>query len=211
MADELAKAITKIIWPPLKAEGFQRCRKRDLIRVESGIVQRLYFQVSAWGSKDFCVTACANLVSVNEHVTLQPGFRLRRDPAGGDLWLPSKTNEEAERSAHYALEAIRAAALPYFETVRTLPGYSTLLAQERWGSAHHLSFERGATAAMQGDVASAQHHLADAVQLYKADGREWCAGYIERVTALQNALVAGTADELIGGWFKANSKAHGIR
>ena len=53
---------------------------------------------------------------------------------GGDLWLPSKTAEEAERSAHVVLESIRAEALPYFAKVRTLTGFSALLATERWGS-----------------------------------------------------------------------------
>src|SRR5688572_19197747 len=99
MADELAKAITRIIYPALKAEGFRRTRRRDLIRVENGIVQRLYFQVSGDGGREFCVTACVNLVAANEIASLQPGFRLTRDPDGGDLWLPSAATEEAERSA----------------------------------------------------------------------------------------------------------------
>jgi hypothetical protein len=74
MADELAKAITKIILPTLKSEGFVRRSAKNLIRVDAGICQLLYFQVSSWGDKTFCVTACANLIAGNEYVTLEPGF-----------------------------------------------------------------------------------------------------------------------------------------
>lgn len=211
MADELAKAVTKIIYPALKAEGFRRARKRDLIRVEDGIVQRLYFQVSGYGGREFCVTACANLVAANEFMSLQPGFRLTRDADGGDLWLPSHTAEEAERSARVVLGSIRAEALPYFEACRTLAGFAHLLAKERWASSHHLSFERGVAAALQGETAAAIRRLADAIQLYEADGRDWCAGYIQRATALRDAIEANVAPELLSNWYEANSKAHGIR
>lgn len=211
MADELAKAITKVVYPALKAEGFRRARKRDLLRVENGIVHLLYFQVSGHGRRDFCVTACANLVAANEFVSLQPGFRLTRDTDGGDLWLPSHTAEEAERSVQVVLGSIRAEALPYFQTLRSPVGFSALLAKEHWASTHHLSFQRGVAAALQDDTSAAIRHLADAIQLYEADGRDWCADYIQRATALQHALDTGTAPELLAHWVERNSKAHGIR
>jgi hypothetical protein len=211
MADALAKAITKIIYPALKAEGFRRARMRDLIRVENGIVQLLYFQVSGHGGREFCVTACANIVAANEFVSLEPGFRLTRDTDGGDLWLPSHTAEEAERSARVVLGSIQAEALPYFESSRTPAGFANVLSKERWASTHHLSFQRGVAAALQGETPAAIRHLADAIQLYEADGRDWCAGYIQRATALQHAIEAKSAPALLTGWYEANSKAHGIR
>jgi hypothetical protein len=210
MLDELAKVVTGIIYPALKPQGFRRARK-DLIRAQNGIVHRLYFQLSSTGSRLFCVTACVNLIAANETIALQPGFRLRRHADGEDLWLPSKTAEEAERSAHVVLESTRAEALPYFEKVRTLTGFSALLATERWGSMHHLCFQRGVAAALQGETSIAQRHLADAIELYEADGRDWCLGYIERSKALQEALATGVAADLLAVWFEANSKAHGIR
>jgi hypothetical protein len=210
MTDELAKAITKIVYPALKPQGFRRARKRDLIRVENGIVHRLYFQVSGHGGRDFCVTACANLVTANEFVSLQPGFRLTRDTDGGDLWLPSHTPEQAERSARVVLGSIKAEALPYFEAIRTPAGFSALLAKERWASTHHLSFERGVAAALQGETSAAVRSLADAIQLYEADGRDWGADYIERARALLHALESNTAPELLASWYVANRKAHGI-
>jgi len=212
MADELAKAITKVIFPALKAQGFHRARKRDLVRVENGIAHLLYFQVSGHGGRDFCVTACANLVAANELVSLQPGFRLTRDTDGGDLWLPSHTAHEAERSAQVVLVSIQAEALPYFETIRTLAGLSALLAKERWASTHHLSFQRGVAAALQGDTAAATRHLADAIQLYEADGRDWCADFIQRANALLHALQAKSAPALLlASWYEANRKEHGVR
>jgi len=152
MGDELAKAISKIIYPVLKPEGFRRVRTRDLIRIDNGIVQRMGFQISSWGSRDFCVNISANLIVSNEFVTLQPGFRLTRDTDGGDLWLPSKTAEEAEQSVSVILGSIRSEALPYFEKIRTIEGFSALLAKERWGAVHHLRFQRGVAAALGGDT-----------------------------------------------------------
>jgi hypothetical protein len=211
MPDELAKAITNIVYPALKPEGFRRARKRDLIRVENGIVHLLYFQVSGWGSRDFCVTASANLVAGCEGPRLQPGFRLNRDTDGGDLWLQSLTPEQAQLSAESVLGSIRAEALPYFERLRTPAGFSALLAQERWGANHHLCFQRGVSKALEGDVAAAKRHLADAVDLYEADGEKCCASYIVKAKLLSAALNIGDADALLNEWREANSKAHGIR
>ena len=211
MSDELAKAITKIVYPALKTEGFRRAGKRDLIRVDNGIVQRLYFQVSGWGGRDFCVTACVNLLAANSFVALTLGFRLTRDTDGGDLWLPSRTPTEAEASAEVMLGSIRAEALPYFEGLRTVQGLSACLAKEQWCSTHHLSFQLGVAAALEGNLLVARRNLADAIQLFKAEDTDWCAVYIDRAMALQDALATGTAGELLDTWEQANSKAHGIR
>ena len=211
MPDELAKAITRVIYPALKLEGFRRARKRYLVRVENGIAHILYFQVSGGGSRDFCVTACANLVAGCETPVLQPGFRLNRDTDGGDLWLQSLTFEQAQLSAETILGSIRAEALPYFEHVRTPAGFSALLAQERWGSNHHLSFQRGVSAALERDSKAARRHLSDSIDLFEADGRDWCASYVAKAKLLLIALERGEVSQLLQDWQKANSKAHGIR
>ncbi|HEY2709125.1 MAG TPA: DUF4304 domain-containing protein [Caulobacteraceae bacterium] len=211
MGDELAKALTRVVYPTLKPQGFRRLRTRDMIRVENGIVQRLYFQVDHWGSRRFCVTACANLIAGNDHAFLNPGFRLGRDTERRDMWLPSLTPEEAERSASTVLGLIRTEALPYFEKSRTIQGFSALLAKEEWASTHHLSFQRGVAAALEGKPRDAQQHLADAIQAYEADGRSWCAECIDRATQLQQALALGAAASLLRTWERANSRVHGIR
>lgn len=211
MADGLAKAVTRIIYPAVEPEGFRRVGKRDLIRVQNGIVHRLHFQVSGMGGRDFCVTACANLVAGCDAPVLTPGFRLTRDPDGGDLWLPSKTSETAERSAEVILGSIRSEALPYFDAIRTPAGFSAHLAAERWGSMHHLSFQRGVSAALDGDAGAARRHLRDAVELYEADGRDWCAVYVDRANRLLAALDVGDAEALLTTWSRANGMAHGIR
>lgn len=152
MTDELAKAIARIVYPALKEEGFQRVRKRDLIWVGNGMVQLLYFQVSGWGSREFSVTACANLVASNDHTVLIPGFRLRRNPDTGELWLPYQTADEASSSAKTMVEVIYAQAIPYFRQIRTLDAFRDLLSSEQWGAQHHLNFQRGVAAALAGYI-----------------------------------------------------------
>jgi hypothetical protein len=210
MGDELAIAITKIIWPILKLEGFRRVRRKVFIRTQNRIVQRLDFQVNDWGGRDFCVNVSANLIASNEHVTLAPGFRLTRDADGGDLWLPSKTKVEAETSATVILGSIRAEALPFFEAIETIEGLSALLAKEQWASLHHLSFQSGVAAVLRGVIPEAQKHLTDAIRLYEEDGRDWCRNYIDRANQLREALAAGSATQLLDRWEQANRKAHGI-
>lgn len=208
MPDELAKAVTRVLSPVLKPLGFRRARKRDLVRIENGLAQSLYFQVSGWGGREFCVTASVNLIAANEHQVLQPGFRIR-GADGGDLWLPSLTVEEAQTSAHVILAAIEAQALPFFDRARTLDGFSALLEEEQWASAHHLSFQRGVLAAIQGHVASARLHLAQAIALYDEDGREWCSSYIERANQLLEALGEDDGAQLLATWRQSHLKAHG--
>lgn len=210
MVDELSKAITKIVNPVLKPEGFRRNRRREFIRHQGGIVQRLDFQVNSWGGRDFCVNISANMVASNEFVTLSPGFRLTRDTDGGDLWLPSETRGEAESSAGVIIESIRDEAFPFFERTRTVQGFSNVLAQEKWGSAHHLHFQRSVAFALLGHTDSAHKHLEIAISLYREDGREWCANKIDKATQLIQALADGNATQLLARWERENAKAHGI-
>lgn len=79
------------------------------------------------------------------------------------------------------------------------------------GLYHHLSFQRGVAAALQGETSIARRHLADAIELYESDGRDWCLSYIERSRALQEAVATGVAADLLALWFEANRKAHGIQ
>lgn len=210
MGDELALAITKIIYPVLKPEGFRRMRRREFIRTKNGIVQRLDFQINSWGGRLFCVNISTNLIASNEFVTLQPGFRLKRDTDGGDLWLPSKTKVDAETSATVIRGSIRAEALPFFEATETIEGFSALLATEQWGSLHHLNFQCGVAAVLRGVIPDARKHLTDAIRLYEEDGRDWCPNYIDRANQLREALATGTAMQLLDRWEQANRRAHGI-
>jgi len=84
------------------------------------------------------------------------------------------------------------------------------LANERWGSTHHLHFQQGVAAVLRGNAVDARSHLADATSLYEKDGREWRAGKIDQAQQLLEALAAGNAMQLLDRWELANRKAHGI-
>jgi hypothetical protein len=209
MSDELAKAITRVIHPALKQDGFRRHRRRDLVRVINGVAHGLYFQVSGWGDREFCVTAFANLVAGHDVPALTPGFRLSRDTDGGDLWLPSLTAEQAELSAQIVLGSIRAEALPFFDSVTTPQAFAKELARHPRPD-HHNRLQQGIAEALAGNGAAARKHLADAVELYEADGHDWCADYADKARQLGAALAAGTAEPLLHEWYLANQKAHGV-
>jgi len=127
------------------------------------------------------------------------------------LWLPSKTSEEAEASALVVLGLTREKAFPFFDKASTLEGFSDLLAKERWGSVHHLKFQQGVAAARLGRTNDARKQLNDAIQLYEADGRDWCFSKIDQAKELCEALEVGSDAELLACWELKNAKAHGIR
>jgi hypothetical protein len=205
MVDELKRAITSIIFPALAPLGFRRRGMRDLLRVDGPIVQRLHFQLTAWGGRDFCTTCCVNLVPADEIATLQPGFRL-----GGGKWLPSLTDQQAADSAALALRWIMAEAIPFFERSRTLLGYEKTVACQEWGAKHHQKFQRAVALALSEMWDEADQLLREAKALYLEDGRDWVGGYIAKVDALAAALQSGTATNLLQTWAIENSKAHGI-
>lgn len=207
MADELAKAITKIILPALRPEGFVRGSAKNLIRVESGICQLLYFQLSKWGDKKFCVTASANLVAGNEFVALEPGYRLNH---GTDMWLPSLTPEQAQQSATEYLALIRSSALPFFEQVRTPKLFAAYLGKERLASDCHRDMQRGIAHTLAGDDKAAIADLrAAAVQF---DGlTDNMKPYAVQARQLVAAIKAGTGRELLDAWYEANKRVHGIK
>ncbi len=207
MGDELGKAITKIILPALRPEGFVRGTAKSLIRVESGICQLLYFQMSHRGDKKFCVTASANLVAGNEYVTLEPGFRLNQ---GVDLWLPSMTAEQATESATEYLDLIVENALPFFEKVRTPKLFATYLSTEPMLSECHRLLQRGIAHALAGEDALAIADLhAAAVEL---DGlTDNMKPFAVRARDLVAAIENGSAQELLAEWYEANKRVHGIK
>jgi hypothetical protein len=205
MVDEMKRALTSTILPALSPLGFRKRGTRDLLRIDGPIVQRLYFQLTAWGGRDFCTTCCVNLVPADEIATLQPGFRL-----GGGKWLPSLTDQQAADSAALVLRWIMVEAIPFFERSRTLLGYEKTVAGQEWGAEHHQKFRRAVALALSEMWEEADQLLQEAKALYLEDGRDWVGGYIARIDALAAALQGGTATDLLQQWTIDNSKAHRI-
>jgi len=205
MADKLKKAIMAIILPTLAPLGFRRQGARNLMRVENDIVQKLYFQLSGGGGRDFRVTCCANLIPANDFATLQPGFEL-----GSGRWLPYLTQQDAEDSVALVLRWITADALPFFERTRTLADYAQAVANQNWGSSHHGKFQRGVAMAHMGRSAEAGKLLREARSQYLEDGRPWVGDYIARIDALSLALQMGGEVILIQKWIADHQKAHGL-
>jgi hypothetical protein len=158
--DELTPALTRTWNKRLAEHGFQRVGRRDLQSFSNGIVRLFNFQISARGSRDFCVNAAACTLCGNEHPVLQPGFRLRNQN-GGDMWLGASTTETAAISVEIAWEAAEAQALPWLEQNATLAGQLEILRAETWSSRHHLLFQIGIVEAMLGQRDNAAKNLTE--------------------------------------------------
>jgi hypothetical protein len=208
--DELTPALARTWNKRLAEHGFRRVGRRDLQSLSNGIVRLLNVQISAWGSRDFCVNVAAFTLCGNDIPVLQPGFRLSR-PNGGDMWLPSKSAEEAADSVEIAWKAAEAQALPWLERNSTLEGHLQVLRAETWGSRHHLHFQIGVVEAMLGRRDDAMSDLVAASRLYAEDGRSWWPAYIAKAEALIDALDRGNAVALLEQWRADNLAVHRIK
>jgi hypothetical protein len=208
--DELTPALTRTWNKRLADYGFRRVGRRDLQCLSSGVIRLLNFQVSAWGSREFCVNVAAFTLCGNDIPVLQPGFRLRR-PNGSDIWLPSMSAEEAADSVEIAWKAAETQALPWFERNSTLEGHLQVLQAEKWGSLHHLHFQIGVVEAILGRREDAISDLVTASRLFVEDGASWCPAYIAKAEALIDALGRGNASALLEEWRRANLAVHRIK
>jgi hypothetical protein len=208
--DELTPALTRTWNRRLAEYGFRRVGRRDLQNLSSGIVRLFNFQVSAWGSRDFCVNVAAFTLCGHDSPVLQPGFRLR-NPNGSDMWLSSRSAEDAANSVEIAWKAAEAQALPWFQRNSTLEGHLHVLRAETWDSRHHLHFQIGVVEAMLGRREEAISDLVAASRLYAEEGRDWCPAYIAKAEALIDALDRGNESALLEQWRAANLAVHRIK
>jgi len=207
--DELTPALTKTWNKRLADLGFRRVGRRDLQGLSDGIIHLFNFQVSAWGSRDFCVNVAAFTLCGNDLPVLEPGFRLQR-PNGGDLWLPSKSKDEAAESVETAWKAAETQALPWFERNATLEGHLQVL-RDRPRADHHRYLQIGIVEAILGKRDEAISDLVAASRLYANDGRSWCSAYIARAEALIDALTRGEEPALLEQWRSAHLSVHRIK
>lgn len=207
--DELTPALTRTWNVRLADRGFRRVGRRDLQRLSSGVVQLFNFQVSAWGSRDFCVNVAAFTLCGNDLPVLEPGFRLHRE-GGGDMWLPSRSKDEAAESVEIAWQAAEAQALRWFERNTTLEGHLQVL-RDAPRADHHRHLQIGIVEAMLGRRNEAIGDLVVASRLYAEDGRSWCPVYIARAKGLIDALTKGEEGALLERWRAAHLSVHRIK
>jgi hypothetical protein len=103
--DELTPALTRTWNRRLAEHGFRRVGRRDLQSLTRGIVRLFNFQISACGSRDFCVNVAAFTLCGNDIPVLQPGFRVR-NPNGSDVWLPSRSVEDVIAKAEALIDGL---------------------------------------------------------------------------------------------------------
>jgi hypothetical protein len=207
LRDLLTPAIDRVWRPAMRDHGFQRAGRRDFIRVCGGILHEFNFQISASGSRDFCVNVAAFSIAGNDMPVLQPGFRLAA-PNGADVWLPSASADDAEKSAIAMLQLAIDQALPFFAENNGYQQHARCLRGQRWGSEHHRWFQIGVAEAGSAESARATEALKTAISYYIADGRAWCAVGIERAEALIRAIESDRHNGLLEQWYTQNSRIH---
>jgi hypothetical protein len=208
--DELTPALTRTWNKRLAQHGFRRVGRRDLQNVSNGIIRLFYFQISQWGSRDFCVNVTAHTICGNDSPVLEPGFRLRH-PYGSDMWLPSSSAEDAAKSVEIAWTAAEEQALPWFERNSTLEGHLEVLRADNRVARHHVHFQIGVVEAMLGRLDEAKSDLLEASRLYADDDGSRFSVCIAKAKSLIDAIDRGDSSTLLEQWRTANLSAHRIK
>lgn len=199
-ADPLTAATTSILLPALRPLGFQRKSNRLAARIRDDILQFVGPDLSAWGSKDFCMSyGSMPLFRPEEYLVLNYGGRLKA-ATGGDLWLGSSTHQQADAAMLRFVGLVQAQALPFFESTATAKGLLAYITRSGWGEQHHGVFDRACCMARLGRRRRARTLALRAIKQYREDGRPWCADYIELCEQLVAALEAGATEALLRGW-----------
>jgi hypothetical protein len=194
-SDPLTAATTRILIPELRSHGFRRKTKRIIARVRDDILQFFDLQLSAYGGKNFCVNyASLSLFCPRDYLILQPGARLKGEN-GAEAWLSAKTHDEADASMAKVVKMVQTQALPFFEATKSVDGLLECLKSEDWGSRHHLYLEMAFCEARMDRFDEAKSHALRAIELYRADGRDWCPEYIE----LSQRLIGGVESSKLTG------------
>lgn len=124
--DHLKKYIKGDLLPILSEDGFKLYRSKDFVRIKGPFVDRISFQLSQYGSKNFFVHYYKNLISdpLVDIDSYSVGNRLTDNSNNGD---DTKWNGNDDSEAQDAImsvgQAYRKTIRPWFEALESIPGY----------------------------------------------------------------------------------------
>jgi hypothetical protein len=197
--DPLTAATTSILLPALRPLNFGRKTNRLILRISDDILQFIDLQLSSFGDKSFCVNyASIPLFSPRDYLVLQPGDRLRKK--GAEAWWSSSDQKVAGHSMTEIVNLLKEQAIPFFNKTETVSGLLKVLLAANWAAKHHLEFERACCRASLHEFDEARRHLNLAIDLYKADGRAWCAKKIDEAKQLLKAIEDHKSSECLQNW-----------
>ena len=201
-SDPLSASTTSILIPELRSHGFRRKTNRVIARIQDDILQFLDLQMSAYGGKNFCVNyASLSLFCPRDYLILEPGARLNGEN-GAEAWLSAKSHDDADASMAKIAKMVQTQALPFFEATKSVDGLLECLKREDWGSRHHLYLEIAFCEARRAQVGEAQAHALRAIELYREDGRDWCAEYIDLCQRLIAGIESDKLTEMFQHWLE---------
>lgn len=119
--DPLAAAVTGVLWPYLKEQGFSRATPRKFAREKNDVFHQLWVDANGVsGKRSTLVVLCANLPFGPVNGYMDPhGFRI----CNGRTWNTS-TPEAAERAMHLIVEALKTSEI---EKLNALSSVDALL------------------------------------------------------------------------------------
>jgi hypothetical protein len=203
--DPLTAAMTSILKPGVAHENFRRLSGRVFARVTDDILQFMYLQLSAYGSRDFCVNySSIPLFAPREHLSWLIGGRFPRGKSH-DGWWASATQDRADQSMREVVATFQTEVLPWFAKTENVVG---LLAElEACGETPnaHLYFEIGCCHLWLSDRPAANVALNRARELYQGSyeempSREWCLLGVHQCDRLLEAIANVKTKDLLDAW-----------
>lgn len=196
--DWLTPTIRSVWRSEMTSRGFITVGKRNWARHQHNMLVHFDFQLSSYGSKDFCINVWI-ATSASHSGGLM--FRLQH-PNRTEAWLAASSKEKADVAAKTSLEMALNQAFPVVERNSNPQDHAAALRKEKWGSAHHQHFAIGVAEALAGRRKIAVNELTVALALYQTDASrvDWALRYAGEVKELLSALETGAEKILLDAW-----------
>jgi len=124
--DHLKKYIKESLLPIVGEDYFKLYKSKDFVRVKGPFVDRISFQLSQYGSKQFYVHYYKNLISdpLLDIDSYRVGNRLSNNSENGDdtKWCGAQ-DAEAQDAITSVGQVYRETIRPWFKSLESIPGY----------------------------------------------------------------------------------------
>jgi hypothetical protein len=203
--DPLGAAITAFFKPAVALYGFKKWGGRSFARIRDNLVQDMGFQLTAYGTKDFCVNYCTvPLFLPHDFFGWTFGGRFPRGKSS-DGWWKSKKQAFADESMQDVAQTFESRVLPWFDATATVEGFVREVEAARPSPNVHVEFNYACCLAWLTRDQEAKRSLVAARAGYEASYREmparqWAAQHVSHCEELMRAIEAGNGKALLTDW-----------
>jgi hypothetical protein len=208
--DALTAATNTYLKPFLIESGFHHISIRRFAKVRNEVLHFIGLQLSAYGSRDFCVNyASQSLLVPNDVIDIGFGDRLRMQRS--ETWWPSKSHEEADVAMQDVVVLIKKQAITHFDETRSTKDYLKVITSRKNRRKSYYVMYRACCSARVGKKKLARKSAQESIKLCQSVNPDYWGSHIgHRIQVMQNLLAAidkGNEQDLLDEWMDQTIRA----